>query len=626
MKKLNFLILIIIASSLNSHGQNVLNDNLPSPQYISFNKQEMSSTLAGSSFFNTINPNWGAYVYSIISRNSSPKESLVKDIKARNLLNKKTFVNTSNDADNPSNSRGYNLTINRNFEGSASQGCPLDNTIAISNGGKIICGVNSDFYFFDENGTLNSSIAMSSFFAPITSSTNLCDPKAYYDSQSDRFILFAQTCDPGQNPSQLLVGFSQSNDPSDGFWIYSLTGDPSNENLWFDYPKLAVSNNELFITGNLFEVSGSQSYVKSVIYQINKAQGYSGNATIAWQFWTNINGSPFTILPLGWGQQGAYGPDFYFISSNPQGSSEYNFYRITDEMSASNEQLQAWTIPVPAYSPPTDASQSGTSSLLDVGDCRSMDGFYLNGFAHFVHLDKEQNWAACRYSKIRVSDFNVASNKIHSAGSFDYSYPAIASFSTNSNDQSALIGFCASGPSIFPEYRVKAYDNVLHTTPSVLVKAGQGNVTSCGSQVNRWGDYSGIARKHSASTQQPTVWVYGNIGGTNSFWNSWAAEITGTFVSSIENSVIDKQEINAYPIPTKNNIYIDFENPTQQLVQINAFSNDGKWIGEMFKGFLTKGNNKLVLPTQSLASGIYFITIQNENNNVIARKKFSISR
>ena len=92
-----------------------------------------------------------------------------------------------------SNSNKPTFIIENSFEGNLyNNKVPNDNTLAISNDGIIIAGINSSYIIYDLN---NDSLLLSSTLNSITSSfTNLLfvkkyDPKFIYDHEEDRFIL-----------------------------------------------------------------------------------------------------------------------------------------------------------------------------------------------------------------------------------------------------------------------------------------------------------------------------------------------------------------------------------------------------------------------------------------------------
>jgi hypothetical protein len=339
---------------------------------------------------------------------------------------------------------GVDMVITASFPGNTSNGCPPDNTVAVSNAGWIVSLVNSNIFMFNRSGTVLKSFTLYDFYKRYSPdvSSRLCDPKILYDVSADRFIFYAQICDGVPANSKVIISFSTSNDPTGDWNMYSLTGNPLNNNSWFDYPKIGISKNELYVTGNLYSASGQ--YRQSVVYQIPKAAGYQGR-TLNWQYWHNIPGAPFTLLPLTYGQTGSYVPGVYLVASVSGGSSSLKFYDLTDDMSASNEELKYYSLSTAAYAPPTNAAQKGSPNYLDTGDCRMQDGFYLNGVAHFVFSVGEDNWGAIRYYRLKVDDFSsLRYFTIHHSGVKDYAYPAVASYSTSTSDQSAIVVFTAS--------------------------------------------------------------------------------------------------------------------------------------------------------------------------------------
>ena len=108
----------------------------------------------------------------------------------------------------------------------------MDNSVAISNGGKIISVANNSIEFYNTNGAMTYTNTIDAFFNDPTI-TNVCDPVVIYDSGADKFIFFAQECSGNSSNSHILICFSQTNDPNGNWWNYKLNGDPANNNTWF---------------------------------------------------------------------------------------------------------------------------------------------------------------------------------------------------------------------------------------------------------------------------------------------------------------------------------------------------------------------------------------------------------
>ena len=339
----------------------------------------------------------------------SPNQDFIKELKKNKTIEKQNATLNKNGM-NENSVNFVTPVVGNNFLGNTNNNnSPMDNSIAISNNGWIVSVANATIKFCNTTGTTTYVNDIPTFFNDNTI-TNVCDPVALYDAGSDRFIFFAQECAANSSNSYILICFSKTNNPNDGFWKYKVTGNPLNNNTWFDYPKLAVSTNELYISGNLFTNSVPGTFNQSVLYQIPKANGYNG-VSLPWQLWSNIAGSPFTLLPVSHGQGQSYGPGCYLISTSAEGASTINLYDLTDDMSATNEQLNYYSISTTAYTPAGDAAQLGTNCLLDNGACRALSGFYLNGTVHFVfHSDFGGAWNGINYNRLNISTLSNQSS------------------------------------------------------------------------------------------------------------------------------------------------------------------------------------------------------------------------
>ncbi|MEX2597907.1 MAG: hypothetical protein WEC59_13360, partial [Salibacteraceae bacterium] len=110
--------------------------------------------------------------------------------------------------------------------------------------------------------------------------------------------------------------FSQSNDPAGNWNVYELPGNPLNNSSWFDYPHIGISENDLFITGNLFSNSGQ--FNQSIVFQMDKSAGYAGFSNVPLNTYNNIPGGSigsFSLVPVGYGQNGEYGQGIYLVRS-----------------------------------------------------------------------------------------------------------------------------------------------------------------------------------------------------------------------------------------------------------------------------------------------------------------------
>src|SRR5437867_3910845 len=147
----------------------------------------------------------------------------------------------------------------RNFQGNVVNGfVPNDNTMAVSNGNRLITAINSNLYMYD---ITNDSLLLSPILYDFTPTSlgvpagSRFDPKAIYDPVADRFILVYLNLNGNTNTTMVsstraIIGFSATNDPTGAWNMYVLQGNPVNDTSWTDYPAIAITQDELFLTCN----------------------------------------------------------------------------------------------------------------------------------------------------------------------------------------------------------------------------------------------------------------------------------------------------------------------------------------------------------------------------------------
>lgn len=586
---------------------------------VEFNAAQKSAPLT-TNLFKEITHNesankWAISVKPTFSRKHYSQDII--DIKESKIQDK---INSYNENEELQKSAmTVNPTIGTNFEANWSLvGTPPDNSMAISNGGFIVTANNDGIEYYNASGSFLYFDFWSDFFNDNTLTATLYDPKVIYDSGSDRFVLVVLHGSTAST-SKVIVCFSKTNNPQNGWWVYKLTGNPLNNNCWFDYPALGVSNNEIYVTGNLFVTNGS--FNQAVIYQIPKAAGYAGN-NINWQYWSNLSSTPyaaFTLVPASYGHQGNYGPGIYLVSNKSGGDNKIRLWDLTDDMSG-NPALNSYTINTTSYSPSPDASQLGTNDKLDNGDCRIQNAFYLNGIVHYVfHSDIGSGWNGINYNRLTVSNSTNQSSTFGLQGSFDYSYPAVVPFSTSISDKSVMIAFLRSSSSTYPQVRVVNCDNNLQWSSSTLVKAGETYVNILSGD-ERWGDYTGISRRHNSGT--PRIWLAGcygaNIVSQNAYntYKTWVAEVYGTSTVGLNDISTTNTVVSMFPNPTYDliNIYFtseSFEKTTIQILDIN-----GRVVKVLYSDIPKNGENKLTFNKGALTAGTYFVNISTSSKTL----------
>lgn len=595
---------------------------------------ELSAPCLGLRKYSDITESWLRTVSSGRIEHGAPNKTALELKKEAKTLLK--FNNTNKDlVPEVANPLAVTPTLGTNFLGNEMfGGTPTDNSMAISNGGIIVSADNATMEIYDADAanhylfTLTGHSDFFSFLNPAPTA-NIYDPKVLYDSGSDRFIyLILHGTSSAQ--SELLICFSQSNNPAaDGWWVYRVQANQAHAGSWFDYPNIAVSNNELYVSGNMFTDAGQNS--GNIIFQIEKNACYQGQS-INYQYWADVahqGETAFTMVPVSFGQQGNYGPGVYLVANETSEPSDRIFlFDITNDMSSNNETINTGEISTTAFDVGGQAAQNGSNILLDIGDNRIQNGFYLNGKIHMVFTsDIGQGWNGINYNRINLNNLSNQRTTYGLVGSYDYCYPAVASSGTSVNDQSVIIGFLRSGQDVFPEFRAVNCDDAMQWSSSLQVKAGEDDVNIGGSSPDRWGDYSGISRRNGANR---TVWAagcYGQSGnnfGVNNGWNTWVAQLTDGGAPGAVNDYAEESPLRVYPNPTIERFSIEFEMRERMDVNVSIYDMDGRLVKTLLQDNLKPGMKTLHFNQNALSNGSYLITVTS-NQKTLAHEKLIIN-
>lgn len=431
-------------------------------------------------------------------------------------------------------------------------GTPLDNTMAISNGGLLLGSVNSllwgydtqaDDYLFKEQDGSSRVISFAAFagdsLIPNPNQTFPFDPKLLYDPLNDRFI-FVYLDGRGPTDSQCIVGFSSTNDPRDPWNVYSIPGNPRGEPQWTDYPAIGISGEDLFLTVNLIQqnVSWQEGFRGTLIWQMSLADGYAGAVNLGTQLWDDIryNGRYIRNLNPVEGAYGNAGNNVYFISNRNfdiQNDSVF-LVEVTNTLSSGQAQLNisVHKTDVPYGVPPNgrqeDTPQGEQDSLgLQTNDARWLGAILINDRIHMVGNSRNfETGLASVYHGILdgvSTDNPTLTGHIIGSDSLDYGYPKIAFTGGQDCEEWLMIGFDHTSPTVFPGVSTIFYDHENEEYSEVIrLKEGENYVRKIASPYERWGDYFGIQRKYD---QPGIIWTSGFYGIENRNSSTWFSEL-----------------------------------------------------------------------------------------------------
>ncbi len=512
---------------------------------------------------------------------------------------------------------------------------PSDNDIAISDSGMVVSVMNTNIYI--RNTKTNVTTPLKSLFAftqPINNLQMEFDPKVLYDPSSDKFIL---ACMVGfdDSTSKIIVGFSETNDPTGNWNLYELPGDALENGLWSDYPMIAVSEKEFFLSVNLLynDSSWQTGFVETIVWQMRKDSGYSGKPMVS-QLHSNIkhNGKAIRNLCPVKGGSKVYGPNMYFISNRNLANQNDTVFlvNITDTIGAAG---QAVTVKVlktnqPYYFPPDGRQTVGTQSLA-TNDCRNLGAFLENDVIQYVHNTRlpANNRVSIYYGIIfgvntpgpSVTGFIINND------SMDYAYPNISYAGLDSDDHTSIVTFDHSSDKVFAGCSAFQADGQGNFSPVMRIQSGQTYVNVLQGNLERWGDYSGSQRRYNKPGE---VWMSGYYAYNHSTsfpraHGAWVAQLTtdkAFYLGLNKRPEQDITSVNVFPNPVKDKVSVDIDLKEPEYLSFELLDAQGKLITVLLRDLVKVKTNVFSFSTQHLSPGIYFLRIEGNKQTHTTKK------
>lgn len=529
-------------------------------------------------------------------------------------------------------------------------GNPSDHTLAVSNDGKLMVGYNTSFWAYDLDADTaifkpNVHFTTLSFGAIVQGSgvslNSPFDPKLLYDPIEDRFV-FLFLSGRGPSDSKIVVGFSQTNNPALGWNIYEIDGNPNDVNQWTDYPAMALTEGELFITVNLLRAGEpwETGFAETIVWQIDKFDGFDGNAEINTVLWNDImyNNQPLRYFrPIQDGFE-PKGPNCYFISNRsiPQVvdtvvllNDSIFLIEITGEIDNPNAALQVKVGKANnVYGTPPNAKQANNFTL-NTNDSRVLGGFYENGEIQFVGntIDTLTGLAAIYHgyitnlnaSEVDV-DLRIITGKELNGEVLELGYPNIAS----TGNGAALIAFNHTSEANFAGHSCIYVAPDYTYSDQIILKEGLDYVNRIPGNNERWGDYSGIQRKYNEPTH---VWAAGYFGIPATRHTAWISEIevpsstpAGTEFSPIS---LMNQEPVIFPNPASSYATLTFYAEKSEYMYFELYDLNGRLIKVLNQDYVNKGNYRYQIHQIDVASGTYLLQIRTAEKS-IKQEKFVV--
>ncbi|HEV3196349.1 MAG TPA: S-layer homology domain-containing protein, partial [Bryobacteraceae bacterium] len=371
----------------------------------------------------------------------------------------------------------------------------------------VLMAINSSLAQFTRSGTLVKSTTFQTWFSDVLASTCpsnclLFDPWIVYDQLHGRFILLVSATPSAQQLrtfSYLLLSVSNGATYGSGWknWALnaSLDGSIVTQN-WGDSWRLGFDNQAVYLSGNMYSVSGLFQYAK--VRVLKKSDVYNPAATsLPYQELgsstaklKNADGTlAFSLVPVhqrGKPTSGAVGVLVNSASDVSILPATYlNVWRIVDPLAATLS-LNFTTINGIAYNVPAPAPQLGGGATLDSGDTRILKAIYRNGFLYTARDTGYPDQATTiTYDVIDTSTTKLASQaRLLNANSF---YPAFDIPATTPMGTQFASTNLITGTTTAPD------GTLMYAGLSNNLKAGEGYYDTVFGGTNRWGDYFGGA-------------------------------------------------------------------------------------------------------------------------------------
>jgi hypothetical protein len=526
-------------------------------------------------------------------------------------------------------------TIGRQFSGSSTSGAPNDNDMAVSNNGYVVSVINTAIYFYNDSGRLLKNLSLQAFGDSLKLPGGISDPRALYDPLEDRFIV-AYFSGSNDSTSNIILAFSQTNDPTGRWNFYSLPGDPLGDTTWSDYPIIALTQDELLLTINALQndKSWQLGFRQSYIWRIDKFDGYAGTA-IDTRLHSGIkyNGTALRNLCPVQGGSKPVGGTKYFLSNRNFALESDTIFMITlgGNISDPSPSLAIKVLKSESqkYGVPPTARQPATHTL-ETNDARILDAFMENGTVQFVGNSVVKSTGLAGIFHGTISTFTAVPHlKITILGDkkLDYGYPAIAYAGNTTADDDALIFVNHSSDSVNAGNSAIMYKAGTYSSLQTL-KTGNSYVNIISGKTERWGDYSGGQRKYN---EPGVVWVAGSYG----YKKNQFERVNGTWISEIKNPLIFPASVmktnlpqfvvGLYPSPVLNYspITVEFEAQSTGYADFRIYDMSGREVHHLLTQKMKAGKNRFTFIPNPLKAGIYILKI-NQLGSEVAEKKFVV--
>lgn len=522
---------------------------------------------------------------------------------------------------------------------------PNDDSFAINRQGQIVSVRNSTIGAYDANkDSVLFQNTLFQFYRPRTFIPgSKYDPRVIYDPEADRFIVLYLSGTTWE-VSQIVIGFSKSSNPLDGFNMYLVDGNPLNDSTWSDYPHISITKDDLFITMNTFYNGSANNtgYAQSTIRQIDKQAGYD-SLPLTQHYYDNLTyggRKMFNFTGLTGGDELLGSPAYFinlrsFTSHGARNDTLYDSVYVAriEGTALGNPQLKLQTYHTEnQYALPPNARQANGHTFR-TNDSRVQGGFVQNGKLQFVGNTMTADSSAGIYHGI-IDLLDTVRNQVYfkilSYDTIDVGYPQISYTGKSYSENEAIITMNHSSDSLYAGFSAVFFDNDSSYSPLNILIRGESIIdiisnNDQGRFYERWGDYTGA---QLAYQDTGVIWASGYRASDRGIPTTTMVKLRSPNynkapIIGLNPAQADQRTISLAPNPAPQWFELKIERKAGELLQFRLISSDGKRQVQHFslEEFAYEGINTFRFNTAPLPSGLYFLIIEDKNGGFIQQAK-----
>ncbi|MCZ6731700.1 MAG: hypothetical protein O7B27_03975 [Gammaproteobacteria bacterium] len=391
--------------------------------------------------------------------------------------------------------------------------------------------LNTQVRIQDRTGVALSTVSLDTFWASLSMPPMpppvVFDPKVLYDPVANRWM-FTAIADARSPASSVLIGVSQTSDPTGTWNLYRIDAD-AGDTLWADYPSMGFNKDWIVVQVNMF-TRAADVFTRSHIYVFDKTDLYDPMGTGQHTLLKDTSG--FTQVPaITYDNTLA---TMYLLETWT--TTQLRLSTITGAVGSETLALgvafpssspNAWAIAPPIVN---FAPQLGSAMGIMTNDARIQNVVYRNGSlwtTHTVFLPAAApTRSAVQWWQITPTGSVLQRGRVDDAGaSTFYAFPSLA---VNKFDD-MLIGYSRFAAMQFASANYSfrnAADPANTLQADVVLKAGEDTyIKDFGFGRVRWGDYSNTVVDPVNDADMWTIQEYAvdDVGPDESDdrWGTW---------------------------------------------------------------------------------------------------------